>query len=171
MYLYRSPSPALCPAPASRPPLRLRAFVASSCWVEIRLLLVLRETVSKLTERLEKAVDDLRFHLDERDLAAEFPVQAGHTEFLDTAGCDTVEPGQVRLHVQCEAVGGDPTRRKLDADGGDLALPHPHARVLGMVPTLEPVVSQNLDDDVFQLAQVGVGVAHLEAQNRVPHDL
>ena len=64
---------------------------------------------NQLAESLEKALDDLLFHFDQRDLAVELPAQARDAELFDTAGCDAIEPGKVGLHVQGEAVGGDPT--------------------------------------------------------------
>src|SRR5919112_4968997 len=128
-------------------------------------------TIFWTTERLEKALDDLLFHFGEGDVMVEFPAQARDAEFFDAAGCDAVEPAQVRLHVQGEAVGGDPTRRELHADGGDLVLPYPHTRVFRMVPAFESVVCEDPDEESFEFTEVGVGVTHREAQDRVPHDL
>ena len=56
-------------------------------------------------------------HLGEGDLAAEPLAQARDAERLYAAGGYAVEPGEVRVHVQGEAVGGDPARGELDADG------------------------------------------------------
>src|SRR5215217_4159992 len=122
-------------------------------------------------ERPEKVLDDLRFDFGEGDCMVEFPAQARYAELLYATRCDAVEPAQVCLHVQGEAVGGDPTRRELHTDGGDLVLPYPHAGVLRMVPAFEPVVRENPDDHAFECAEVGVGVADFEAQDRVPYYL
>src|ERR687895_1802743 len=68
-------------------------------------------------------------------------------------------------------MGGDPTGRELHTDGRHLLLPHPHARVLRVVPAHDPVVPEHPDDDTFQLAEVSVGVVILQAQDRVTYDL
>src|SRR5215218_7907919 len=122
-------------------------------------------------ERPEKVLDDLRFDFGEGDCMVEFPAQARYAELLYATRCDAVEPAQVCLHVQGEAVGGDPTRRELHADGSDLVLPYPHTRVFRMVPAFESVVCENPDEESFEFAEVGVGVTHREAQDRVRHDL
>src|SRR5215207_5700201 len=121
--------------------------------------------VSKLTERLEKALDGLVFHFGEGDLATQFPAQARDAELLYSAGCDAVEPAQIGLHVQSEAGGGDPTRRELHAYGGDLVLPYPHTRVFWMAAAREAVGCERPDDDASEVSEVGVGVAGLESQD------
>src|SRR5215211_1137036 len=108
--------------------------------VMVRLQVIPLQAVSKLTERMEKAVDDPLLDFGEGDVAVEFAAQARYAELFYAAGCDAVEPAEVCFYIKGEAVGGDPTRRELHADGGDLVLPHPHARIFGMVPTREPVV-------------------------------
>ena len=52
---------------------------------------------------------------------AELDGQRGHTGVGDPAGHDAVEPGQVRVAVEREAVHGHAALHP-DADGGDLAL-------------------------------------------------
>src|SRR5215204_2826985 len=112
----------------------------SMALVMVRLQVIPLRAVSKLTERMEKAVDDLLLDFGEGDVAVEFSAQARYAELSYAARCDAIEPAQVCLHVQGEAVGGDPTRGELHADGGDLVLPHPYARIFRMVPALQPVV-------------------------------
>src|SRR5215212_11728407 len=102
--------------------------------VMVRLQVIPLRAVSKLTERMEKAVDDLLLDFGEGDVAVEFLAQARYAELSYAAGCDAVEPAEVCFDVQGEAVGGDPTRGELHADGGDLVLPNHNALISGMVP-------------------------------------
>src|ERR671916_591637 len=127
--------------------------------------------VSKLTEETPEVGLDLLLYLCQRDLAAELSLQARDAELLYAAGGYAVEPGEVRVHVQGEAVGRDPARRELDADGRYLLLPHPHAGVLRVMPALEPVLGEDPDQDFFQAPQVAVRVAVLEAQDGIADDL
>jgi hypothetical protein len=54
---------------------------------------------SKLTERLEEALDDLLFHVGQGDFAAELLGEARDTELFYAAGRDAIEPGEVGLHI------------------------------------------------------------------------
>src|ERR671914_746317 len=113
---------------------------------------------SELTENVAEALKDSLLRLRHLHLASQLALQVGHPVPADTTGRDAVEPGEVRGDVQGEAVGGDPTRGELHADGRDLLLPHPHPRVFRMVAAFESVVPQNPDDDLLQLPQVTVRV-------------
>src|SRR5918997_1636339 len=125
----------------------------------------------KLPERAQEGAQEPLLHLREGDLASEPLAQARDPELLYAAGGYTVEPGEIRVHVKGEAVGGDPARGELDADGRYLILPHPHAGVLGVAPPLEAVLGEDPDQDVFQAPQVAVRVAVFEAQDGVADDL
>src|SRR5918998_3330436 len=128
-------------------------------------------SVSKLTENPEEVGRDLLLDLREGDVPVELLLQARDAELLYAAGGDAVEPGEVRLHVQGEAVRGDPAGGELDADGGHLLVVHPNAGVLWVVPPFEPVLGEGPDQDVFEVPQVPVRVAVLEPQDGVADDL
>src|ERR671917_840268 len=119
----------------------------SSC--RVNRLLACQEVpagaVRKQTEKAQEVVHEPLLHLREGDLASEPLAQARDPELLYAAGGYTVEPGEIRVHVKGEAVGGDPARRELDADGRYLLLPHPHAGVLGVMPPQETVLAQHPD--------------------------
>src|SRR5919205_3305695 len=113
--------------------------------------------LSALFERFAEVLDDLTLYVCHRHLVSQFAFEARHPVLADAAGCDTVEPSEVGLDVEREAVGGDPTRRELHAYGGDLALPHPHPRVLRVVPSFEPIVLEHTDEHLLKPPQVLVG--------------
>ncbi len=70
---------------------------------------VIRSNVGKLTERFAEAFDDHTLDACHGHLASQFALEARHPVLADAAGCDPVEPGEVGLDVEREAVGGDPT--------------------------------------------------------------
>src|SRR3712207_4853231 len=102
---------------------------------------------------------------------SQLALEAGYAVPLDAARRNAVEPGEVCGDVQGEAVGSNPTRRELNADGCDLVLPNPHPRVLWMMPALEPIIGERADDDLLQPPQVTVRVAVAQQQNRISDEL
>src|ERR671915_582929 len=113
---------------------------------------------SELTENVAEALKDSLLRLRHLHLASQLALQVGHPVPADTTGRDAVEPGEVRGDVQGEAVGGDPTRGELHADGRDLLLPHPHPRVFRMIPALDPVVGERADEDFLEPPQITVRI-------------
>src|SRR5215210_7122236 len=81
-------------------------------------------------EQLFEPSDDLLLDLQERSLGVQLSLEARHPVLPDAAWCDPVEPREVGLDVQGEAVGGDATGGELHADGGDLVSVYPDPRVL-----------------------------------------
>ena len=95
-----------------------------------------------------------------------------HPHALQAAGHDPLERLQVVVDVDREAVGRDPLL-DVDADRGDLALPHPHAGVVGALlgarARLDALLGERRDDRLLHRAQVGDDVA--DAHDRVADEL
>src|SRR5690606_16904496 len=95
----------------------------------------------------------------EIDGAAELRVQGGDGAVGrgDAAGDDALEVGEVGVHVEGEAVVGDPAAHG-HADGGDFAVGDPDAGLAVAAGGDEAEFADGVDQDLFQKAQVGVEV-------------
>src|SRR6185295_3647515 len=82
---------------------------------------------------------------------------------------EIVEP---RVHVEGEAVAGDPAR-DAHADGANLLVADPGARQPGNAARVQAVAGDGPDHHVFEIADVAMNVAAVgsQIQDRVSDDL
>ena len=89
------------------------------------------------------------------------------------AGNDPFEKGEIGVHVERQAVAGDPPSNS-DADSGDLSFPDPYPGPRRLSPGLEAVVGERSDQCPLDLAQIAVYIpsqSGAEIQQRINHHL
>ncbi len=79
--------------------------------------------------------------------------ERGDLSVGDAAGDDGVEPGEVGIDVECEAVAGD-AALDADADGGDFGAVHPDAGATSDALGGEVEDGEGVDDGLFEEADV-----------------
>src|SRR6185295_10186378 len=95
-----------------------------------------------------------------------------HDHAIDAAWNDEVEPGEIGGDVEGEAMPGDPVAR-VHADGCDLSAARPHARVGGVSLAGNSIVSEGVDQRLFDFPEIPVQVLpmSLEIDDRVANEL
>src|SRR6185295_11805351 len=95
-----------------------------------------------------------------------------HDHAIDAAWNDEVEPGEIGGDVEGEAVPGDPVAR-VNADGCDLPAARPHAGVGGVSLAGNSIVSEGVDQRLFDFPEIPVQVltVSLEIDDRIADEL
>jgi hypothetical protein len=92
---------------------------------------------------------------------------------LNSTRDDGGKPVQVRIDVQREAVGRDPTGRNPHTDGCDLPLGNPDPREALLPPGGDVEPLQGADQGLFEVPEILVQVfpVRAEIENRIPNEL
>ena len=85
-------------------------------------------------------------------------------------GIDGVEPADLGVDVQCNAVVGDPLSCR-NADAGNFGPANPDARSAHPYFRLKPVLTEEIGDDVQQVMEIEVKVLFNEPDDGIGHEL
>src|SRR5262245_12590201 len=119
--------------------------------------------------------EDLRYpaaKFVEIDVAADLTRDGCYSFAVEPARNDQVEPAQVGVRVEGEAVGRHPLLHP-DADRADLPVANPGAGHPLLTPRRDPVAGDAADHDLFQLEEVllEVGVERGQVEDGIADDL
>ena len=112
-------------------------------------------------------------HLRNLDVAIEFPRKGGDRTVDDPTRHDGLVVGKVTVHVQREPVGGDPSARYTDSNGGNLSVRDPNSsESLDGLP-LNSVLGKRSDHHRLEVSEITrhVATVGLEVQDGISHEL